>query len=175
MTTLSHLRRSALRLPEVEEGTRFGLVAFAVRGKRFVSLTKDGLVELPMTDEDADRVLERLAVAEPLTRSGQLIGVRVPLADVDGMELNALLEKAWRSLAPKRLVAPRERAASGMVPAGPDGLPPGLSRPARRALLAAGIDTLSAAVSRSDAELLALHGVGPKAVRLLREAAAERG
>jgi len=33
----------------------------------------------------------------------------------------------------------------------------------------AGITTLAQAAERADAELLALHGVGPKAVRLLRE------
>lgn len=54
-----------------------------------------------------------------------------------------------------------------------DALPRAIGRPATNALAAAGITTLSAAVERSDAELLALHGVGPKAVRVLREAAAE--
>ncbi|THV26202.1 helix-hairpin-helix domain-containing protein [Glycomyces paridis] len=51
------------------------------------------------------------------------------------------------------------------------GLPAGVSAPATRALAAAGITTLDAAAALSDRELLALHGVGPKAVRLIREAA----
>jgi hypothetical protein len=59
-------------------------------------------------------------------------------------------------------------------PAADDALPAGLPQPAVRALLAAGLTTLSAAAARTDEELLALHGVGPKAVRLLREAAAQR-
>ena len=42
------------------------------------------------------------------------------------------------------------------------------SQPFVRALLAAGITTVGAAWARSDAELLALHGVGQKGIRMLR-------
>ena len=47
-------------------------------------------------------------------------------------------------------------------------LPAKIGKPALRALTAAGITRLSQIAARSDAELLALHGVGPKAVRVLR-------
>ena len=43
------------------------------------------------------------------------------------------------------------------------------SQPFVRALLAAGITTLGAAWAKRDAELLALHGVGKKGIRTLRE------
>ncbi|MEU2201560.1 hypothetical protein [Isoptericola sp. NPDC019482] len=36
-------------------------------------------------------------------------------------------------------------------------------------LAGAGVTTLAVVAARTDAELLALHGVGPKAVRILRE------
>lgn len=49
-------------------------------------------------------------------------------------------------------------------------LPSSIGRPATNGLAAAGITSLSDALKLSDADLLALHGVGPKAVRLLREA-----
>ncbi|MCA5891816.1 hypothetical protein LEP48_00435 [Isoptericola sp. NEAU-Y5] len=52
-------------------------------------------------------------------------------------------------------------------------LPSAIGRPATRALESAGITTLAAVAQRSDAELLALHGVGPRAVRILREALAD--
>jgi len=55
----------------------------------------------------------------------------------------------------------------------PAPLPRGIGVPARRALAAAGITDLRQIEARSDADLLARHGVGPKAVRLLREALAE--
>lgn len=53
-------------------------------------------------------------------------------------------------------------------------LPRSIGRPATRALGAAGITTLAGVAEHSAREIGALHGVGPKAVRLLGEALAER-
>jgi predicted flap endonuclease-1-like 5' DNA nuclease len=53
-------------------------------------------------------------------------------------------------------------------------LPPGIGAPATRALAAAGITRLEQLTSFSEAELLKLHGVGPKAIRLLRAALSQR-
>ncbi|MBK7895616.1 MAG: DNA-binding protein [Anaerolineaceae bacterium] len=50
--------------------------------------------------------------------------------------------------------------------------PQGVAKPAQRALAAAGIETLGQLTQISEAELLKLHGMGPKAVRHLREALA---
>lgn len=61
-------------------------------------------------------------------------------------------------------------------PAAPEGTPlPRIGAPATRALRAQGIWTLEQVRSLSADQLLALHGVGPVAVRLLRAAFAERG
>ncbi len=173
MTTLSHLRTSALALPEVTEGSHVGRTAFAVRGKGFASVTDEGLVRLRLGDEHAAEALDRLPTATPLVRMGRPIGIQVPLADVNGQHLNALLYQAWAGRAPRRLVAEQERARRGEAPADSD-LPPTIGRPATRALLAAGISTLDQVAARTDEELLALHGVGPRAVRILREAIAAR-
>lgn len=54
-------------------------------------------------------------------------------------------------------------------------LPRGIGAPARRALAAAGIDRLEQLAQFRETDLLRLHGLGPKAMRLLREALAERG
>lgn len=54
-------------------------------------------------------------------------------------------------------------------------LPRGIGAPARRALAAAGYTRLAQLTSVGEAELLRLHGVGPRAIRLLREALAARG
>jgi hypothetical protein len=43
-----------------------------------------------------------------------------------------------------------------------------LPRPAIRGLAGAGVTTLGAAWDTSDQQLLACHGVGPKAVRIIR-------
>lgn len=48
-------------------------------------------------------------------------------------------------------------------------LPYAIGKTASRELAAAGITSLSEVARRSDAELLSIHGVGPKAVRILRE------
>lgn len=55
------------------------------------------------------------------------------------------------------------------------GLPPGLAAPAVRALEAAGYRTLDDIATATEAELRGLHGMGPKAMALLREALAQRG
>lgn len=54
-------------------------------------------------------------------------------------------------------------------------LPHGIGNPARRALGTIGITRLEQVAARSERELLALHGFGPKAPQILREALAERG
>lgn len=175
MTTLKHLRKTALSLPEVEEGTRFGMVSFAVSGKGFASVTKDGVVQLTMSEELAAGVLERFPAAERLTRQGKPLGVRVPLDAVNGMELNALVEKSWLSRAPKRLAVTRLEARNATAPAGADALPKAIGKPATRALLAAGIRDLQDVAARREKELLDLHGVGPRATKVLGAALAERG
>ena len=55
------------------------------------------------------------------------------------------------------------------------GIPAGIGQPARRALTAEGYTSLEQLTQVTAAELGRLHGVGPKAVRLLGEALAERG
>jgi len=62
-----------------------------------------------------------------------------------------------------------------IIPDSASGLPAGLSQPALRALNDAGVTTLEEAAQHSDKELLALHGMGPKGIRILKEALAERG
>jgi len=52
---------------------------------------------------------------------------------------------------------------------------PAIGRPATSALLEAGVTTLDQVARMSERELLAMHGVGPRAVRLLREALAADG
>jgi DNA-directed RNA polymerase alpha subunit len=72
-------------------------------------------------------------------------------------------------------VEPSERSAKITPPASPGDLPPGLSRPAQRALAAAEITRLEQLAQISEAELLKLHGIGPKAIRTLKDAMAQRG
>lgn len=54
-------------------------------------------------------------------------------------------------------------------------LPSGLAAPAQRALAGAGITRLEDLSKISESELKKLHGIGPNAVNLLRQAMSEKG
>jgi len=56
-----------------------------------------------------------------------------------------------------------------------DAFPRGIGQPATRALEAIGITRLAQLTALTEAELLRHHGVGPKAVRILRETLAATG
>ncbi|MFJ5262367.1 hypothetical protein ACIQAC_18065 [Streptomyces sp. NPDC088387] len=174
MTTLAQLRKAALALPEVEEGTHFGMVAFSVRGRGFASVTREGAVRLQLADADAEAAVAAHPGGERLVRMGTPIGFRVPLADINGKDLNALVRAAWSHRAPKRLAAALAAAEAGADAPGRE-LPAAIGRPATQALLGAGINTLEMVAAHTAAELLALHGVGPKAVRILTETLEQRG
>ena len=77
-----------------------------------------------------------------------------------------------------RLAIRRSRASTGtiqhMTPSGP-GLPGNIGAPATRALTAAGYTELRQLAQAPAAELKKLHGVGPKALRLLQEALEQQG
>jgi hypothetical protein len=54
-------------------------------------------------------------------------------------------------------------------------LPAGLSNPARQALATIDITQLDQLTDHRAKDILNLHGMGPKGIRILREALAERG
>lgn len=54
-------------------------------------------------------------------------------------------------------------------------LPAGTGKPAQQALAAAGYTRLEQLTKVSEAELLKLHGVGPKALEVIRRALADQG
>jgi hypothetical protein len=62
-----------------------------------------------------------------------------------------------------------------LMAAADQGLPGNIGAPATRALTAAGYTELRQLADVPAAELKKLHGVGPKAIRLLQEALAQHG
>jgi predicted flap endonuclease-1-like 5' DNA nuclease len=56
-----------------------------------------------------------------------------------------------------------------------DGFPRGIGAPATRALHGAGFTKLEQLAQATEAELMALHGFGPKALRILQAALEEQG
>lgn len=175
MTTFAQLRKTALSLPETtEEGSRSSTVAFTVHDEWFATTGRDNDAHLYLAEADADEFLAAYPTAEQLARGGTPIGVRVALGDIDGQQLNHWVRRAWLSRAPKRLVA--QAAAADTAAAGGVGdLPKAIGRPATQALTSAGITTLAQVAELTEAELRAMHGVGPKAVRILREALSAHG
>lgn len=67
-----------------------------------------------------------------------------------------------------------ERMKGVVEPTGPSDLP-NIGRPAISALAQIGVRNLEQLAAYTEAELLALHGVGPKAIRILRSVMQESG
>lgn len=103
------IRSCALALPDVNEGTHFGLPSFKVGEKGFVVIQKGGTHAILSVDEaHAHAAAEEDADAFQVVRrnSGSIfVGVRVELARASASRVRELIEAAWRHKAPKRLVA----------------------------------------------------------------------
>jgi hypothetical protein len=117
MITYDTVRRLALALPGVEEGTSYGTPALKVKGKFLLRLKEDGESIAVRVDFD---VRDALLAADPASfyvtdHYRGYPAVLVRLASVRRDALRGLLEEAWREIAPKRLVAERERGRSAPV------------------------------------------------------------
>ena len=69
----------------------------------------------------------------------------------------------------------KRAAANALTDSIKDALPAGLPRPALRALALAGILRTAHFTKITEAELAQLHGMGPKALDLIRKALTEQG
>jgi hypothetical protein len=150
------------------------VVTFSVRGKEFASVTKEGIVRLRLPDAEAEDAVAAYPRGERLIHAGRPIGFQAPLADVDGQHLWYLVMTAWKHRAPRQLAARLAAIVESPSQPGSD-LPAGIGKAATRALAVAGLVTLDQVATRTKADLLALHGVGPKAVRVLADSLAEKG
>ncbi|HXH80227.1 helix-hairpin-helix domain-containing protein [Nocardioides sp.] len=92
------------------------------------------------------------------------------LGMTESLDIGYLLSPRGQAVVDAGLPTPRERA-----PQAPGTRLPRVGAPATRALRAAGITTLEQVAALTEAELAALHGVGPIAIDRLRAALAERG
>jgi hypothetical protein len=71
--------------------------------------------------------------------------------------------------------AEQRAAANELTSPLKDGFPKGISQPALRALARAGYSHIDQLTVASESELLALHGMGPKVMGILKSALQERG
>jgi predicted DNA-binding transcriptional regulator YafY len=121
---------------------------------------------------DDGRARVRLSAPTPLMIAQHLAGWGA-IAEVVGPEpVRAELARLGAELAGRYAPAPRPEPTEG-APSMP--VPDGLPGPALRGLTAAGLVDLDRLAEVTEADVLRLHGVGPKAVTLLRAALAERG
>lgn len=107
--TFDKVRRLALELPSVEEGSSYGTPAFRCRGKILARFHQDGESLVLKVEYAAREVLmgkhpETFYVTDHY-RCYPLMLVR--LANVELPLLRALIEDAWCSLASKRDIAAR--------------------------------------------------------------------
>jgi len=113
--TFDEVRKLALALPEVEEGTSFGTPSFKVRKKLLARLRDDGetlAVKVDMLEREA--LLADGSGAYYITdHYREWPYVLVKLSVADPTELHELLVEAWLREAPKRLAAAHEEDLLG--------------------------------------------------------------
>lgn len=105
------VRRMALSLPGTAEGTSYGTPAVRVRGRMFVRLREDGETRV-LRRELVDRGYLMESYPHVFHVTDHYRGwptVLARLATLTPDLLREALEASWRMVAPKRLVAARDR------------------------------------------------------------------
>ncbi len=112
MATLATVRKLALALPDVSEGTSYGTAAFRVRKKLFARLRDDDAVLVARSDFDVrDSLIEtNPEVYFTTDHYRNYDWVLVRLGRIKRAELAEVLEDAWRMRAPERLLAEYDAA-----------------------------------------------------------------
>jgi hypothetical protein len=109
--TYEAMRRLALALPRVEEGTCYGTPAWRVAGKLFARLREDGAVVLRTDLDERERLMasdpEAFFVTDHYLAYPWVL-VRLPRVGRD--RLRALIESAWQRCAPKKVLGADPRA-----------------------------------------------------------------
>lgn len=105
------MRRIALGLPDVGEGTSWGKPAFKINNRAFVHPSReDGAIFLPLADEDARLLIAAKPEVYFLTSHYEGWGVLLRLDAVDENELAGALEDAYAFQAEKKPLKPRRAA-----------------------------------------------------------------
>ena len=104
----AQLRKLALALPRVAEGSSYGTPAFRVGKKFFLRLREDGetlVVKVPEPLRDALLEADGEKVFFTTDHYRGHASVLVSLPRVASADLQQVLEEGWRELAPKAVVA----------------------------------------------------------------------
>jgi len=109
MVTYEQIRRIALQLPGVEEGTSYGTAALRVKGKFLARLKEDGQsVVFRVGFDERDLLLQ--SKPEVFYITDHYLGypaVLMRLSAASKKEAADIIEMAWKMVAPKRLQATR--------------------------------------------------------------------
>ncbi|MEJ7649471.1 MAG: MmcQ/YjbR family DNA-binding protein [Nakamurella sp.] len=193
MATWRDVSMIAAGLPEAEEHSAYGMPAWGVRGKHFcwerplTGRDRRDLGEARARELDGPTLGVRVADQEEKTallgEAGETPfftiphfegwpGLLVRLELIDVARLREVVTDAWFVVAPVKLAHEHdlELVISGVRP----GLPTAIGTAATRALEAAGYRDLQDLVDLPEKSLTALHGVGPKAARILLDAVQRR-
>ena len=103
------VRKTALALPGVEEGTCYGTAAFRVKGRFLARLKEDGETLVVKCGFD-ERDFRMQADPKTFFTTDHYRGyptVLVRLTTVRADDLRDVIEQAWRTNAPKRLLSGR--------------------------------------------------------------------
>lgn len=181
MTTDDDVRQLATALPAVTEKPAYGTPAFYVSQKIFARIhDQPGVLVCWRASIEAREELLH-ALPEKFFTTDHYKGhatVLVRMDRLDREELRELLVEAWAARAPRRLLAVHE---SQLFPDQSEStseasdFPRTMGKVAPRELAAHGITRIAQLPSWTERELLAVHGVGPKAIRILREELEARG
>jgi hypothetical protein len=105
MISAEDARAFALSLPETREGSHFDQPDFRLRNHIFATLPGDGRAWIKISRIEMEAVVQ----SDPETFEGKAWGASswlgVELARVDADEFRELVTEAWRSIAPKKLLA----------------------------------------------------------------------
>jgi large subunit ribosomal protein L21 len=182
-----------------EEGEKIALRAVMLRTDDDVVLTAPDLEKVKVEAKVAGHERgEKIKVFKYKAKKGyrRHQGHRSELTRLEVVELKQLTRKpakkaaengvggkaeaAPKKSAPKKEpakepAAKKEEAKGAAEAADAGGLPETVGKPATRALTDAGLTTLEQVAGKTEEELLALHGIGPKAVEALAEALEAEG
>ena len=171
------------RLPD-DEGAKVGLRAVMYRSDSDTVIAPADLEKVKVEAKVAGHERgEKIRVFTYKAKKGQSKrrGHRSELTRLEVTEVKMLSRKpaakaegeskpAEKAPAKEPKAAPKEAAAPAE-----GGLPEGIGKPATKALGEAGLTTLEQVAGKTEEELLALKGIGPKAVEALTEALADAG
>lgn len=109
MVAYEQIRKMALKLPGVEEGTSYGTAALKIRGKFMARLKEDGQsVVFRVGFDERDLLLQ--TKPEVFFITDHYLGypaVLIRLAAANRKEAADIIEMSWRFVAPKKLQAER--------------------------------------------------------------------